>query len=894
MRDLVARIEAARLVADEAFLLERLRQKLEDVRNSQTPFNALAAARVLGLASIHSGEAQPAAGVVAGGGCNVEQMRAIRRSLGSDTTFIWGPPGTGKTATLARLVEAHYRAGRSVLLVSNTNVAVDTALERVCERLEREPGFDQGLVVRLGPAVKDELRQRYGPMVILEEIVTRLGEALRREKEGLAAEAEKLGAEQQYLVEALNRVRLLAERRAELASRERALKAAVEGARERTAEAARHRAQAARLREELARARSMGRLRRFFLGLNLERLERDAAAADRAAGVAQEAARALDGWIGRLKSEIASLSREVNSLAEQINRHPPEPSLCSRLQAVKQRLEVIRNRMVTLDGMLVAFEQQVLERCRILATTVYRTYLGRTPLRQFDVAVIDEASMLMPPLVYYAAGLATRSVTVAGDFRQLPPIVASEEALARRWLKRDVFEVRGIPGEISKKPPDHLVILRTQYRMREPICELVSRLFYPDSPLVSDPRTESDVAAFPFGPGPLLYVDTGGWRPWAAYRSGSYSRYNVLHAVLARNVVCHLVATGYLPGEGPNEAVGVVAPYAAQARLIQALLDERLGRRAAGIAATVHRFQGNEKRAMLIDLTDSFGVPVGKFLQAERLEEDGARLLNVALSRPRQHLLLVGNFEYLLACAPRNSFVRKLVEYFEARGERLEVERLLALAADEERRAGFGAFDERSFPAAFGTDLLGAASSVTVVTPSLTQAGARRWFDVLRNAVARNVRLLVLTRLPEDRPGDPSGARAVIEELRGLGAKVELRRHIYEKLAIVDGVTLWYGSLDIFSHRDAGEMMLRIPSAAACEVLAWFLGLPAEETESEPTPAEGNPPRCPKCGSPTVRRTGRFGVWFQCERPGCDGKVSPSRRGRRASGRTGQRPAIGD
>jgi hypothetical protein len=38
----------------------------------------------------------------------------------------------------------------------------------------------------------------------------------------------------------------------------------------------------------------------------------------------------------------------------------------------------------------------------------------------------------MPPLVYYAAGLATESVTVAGDFRQLPPIVVSDEQLAEQ------------------------------------------------------------------------------------------------------------------------------------------------------------------------------------------------------------------------------------------------------------------------------------------------------------------------------------------------------------------------------------------------------------------------------------------------------------------------------
>ena len=53
--------------------------------------------------------------------------------------------------------------------------------------------------------------------------------------------------------------------------------------------------------------------------------------------------------------------------------------------------------------------------------------------------------MLMPPMVYFAAGLATHSVTVAGDFRQLAPIVMSDSTLAERWLKRDVFQTRRHP-----------------------------------------------------------------------------------------------------------------------------------------------------------------------------------------------------------------------------------------------------------------------------------------------------------------------------------------------------------------------------------------------------------------------------------------------------------------
>ena len=37
---------------------------------------------------------------------------------------------------------------------------------------------------------------------------------------------------------------------------------------------------------------------------------------------------------------------------------------------------------------------------------------------------------------------------------------------------------------------------------------------------------------FPFGPSPLLYVDTSPFHPWTALRVGTYSRYNLFHALL--------------------------------------------------------------------------------------------------------------------------------------------------------------------------------------------------------------------------------------------------------------------------------------------------------------------------------------------------------------------------
>jgi len=85
------------------------------------------------------------------------QREAIRASLTRDLTFIWGPPGTGKTHTLARLIAIAALSGKRVIATSIANVAVDQLAKRVVlalqgsglagERLLRE-----GRVLRFGHA----------------------------------------------------------------------------------------------------------------------------------------------------------------------------------------------------------------------------------------------------------------------------------------------------------------------------------------------------------------------------------------------------------------------------------------------------------------------------------------------------------------------------------------------------------------------------------------------------------------------------------------------------------------------------------------------------------------------------------------------------------------------
>ena len=44
-------------------------------------------------------------------------------------TFVWGPPGTGKTQTLAKIALKHIENEEKVLMLSYSNVSVDGAVK---------------------------------------------------------------------------------------------------------------------------------------------------------------------------------------------------------------------------------------------------------------------------------------------------------------------------------------------------------------------------------------------------------------------------------------------------------------------------------------------------------------------------------------------------------------------------------------------------------------------------------------------------------------------------------------------------------------------------------------------------------------------------------------------
>jgi hypothetical protein len=115
------------------------------------------------------------------------QKRAVSACCSAGLQLVWGPPGTGKTFVIAAAISHLVASGQRVLLVSNNNIAVDTALYEALSIL-RTTG--EGQAIRVGniglPALVSDRRVR------LDQLVEARQAQQRARVEGLARKLEEL------------------------------------------------------------------------------------------------------------------------------------------------------------------------------------------------------------------------------------------------------------------------------------------------------------------------------------------------------------------------------------------------------------------------------------------------------------------------------------------------------------------------------------------------------------------------------------------------------------------------------------------------------------------------------------------------------------------------------
>jgi len=251
--------------------------------------------------------------------------------------------------------------------------------------------------------------------------------------------------------------------------------------------------------------------------------------------------------------------------------------------------------------------------------------------RDFRICVIDEATQATEPSCLVPLARGVESVVVVGDPMQLPPTVVSQEALAA-GLGVSLFE-RLQRGGIEP------FLLDTQYRMHPHISDFPSTAFY-GGRLKSFPTPEDRLApeGFPWpAPGtPVCFVDVGDGRE-AAGENGT-SLFNEREARLAVVLARAAVQGGSLAS--PMD-VGIISPYAAQVQLIGDFLRALTGPSSTSAGSlveckTVDGFQGKEKELIIFSTVRSNDRRNVGFLK-------DPRRLNVAITRPRRGLIVIGD-----------------------------------------------------------------------------------------------------------------------------------------------------------------------------------------------------------------------------------------------------------
>lgn len=283
------------------------------------------------------------------------------------------------------------------------------------------------------------------------------------------------------------------------------------------------------------------------------------------------------------------------------------------------------------------FQKQYVNGARIITTTVSKLLVDPILVnRKFDIVIFDEASMAYIGQILASASHAREKFVCIGDFNQLAPIAQSE---AKDVLQTDIFQHLNIirtDGKLMNHP--WLIMLDVQRRMHPSIVDFSNRKIY--HKLISNyeevlSKVEKNTKAEPFGNSPIVYINTMGTYAIASANDNN-SKYNILSAGIA-------VYTA-LQYAKQNISVGIIAPYAAQVRLIKAMLADDDSETAKKIqCATIHQYQGSENDVIIFDTVENFPYTKPGILFRDNTNRNVLRLMNVAITRAKSKFIMIGN-----------------------------------------------------------------------------------------------------------------------------------------------------------------------------------------------------------------------------------------------------------
>ena len=875
--DYGSKIDSCTVKVDKTQLLRSLNEKLIKVRAGDVEgFNFELAEKVF----FNDGEQkQPELekNVILGSGnqvLNKEQKQAVCSVLTNENSYIWGPPGTGKTFTLGILIENFFSKEERSLIVSNTNQAVDQVLLKLCKVLGKEhKAVKEGFILRRGKIDLSELESDWGEYIDLDSVVEKKSKKLKEKESKLETKIGKLNKKSKGFEDIINKFKLRDEKKLLLTQSKQELDTLEADKRNLASNNKILINDRDALLRELDSFNSAGAIRRIVMRSKID-IENDIDRNERRQEEIKNKEKTLPNLIKSKKDEVNNIKSDIDLISTELQKQ--DRTKCEQeVQKIEKELGPLEMELAEVRREIEGIKQKVLDDAKIIGATVTKTFLKKEEFLNFDNVVVDEASMVILPALYNVAGLASKRCVISGDFRQIPPIIETKQKGIFEEIGKDIFEKSGIEEvcRTSKSAPN-LVMLKQQYRMREEICSLINSFMYQGKLVTSKTKIdESNFSIIPEINKNIVLIDTSKIFPFAQKKGTSY--YNLMHAIATRNLVNIISAEPELSGK----SIGISAPYSAQAKMHAAINKSN----SSVTAGTVHRFQGDEKDIMIVDTVDSLGdAQVGFWAMADHPNEDGCKLWNVGISRAKDYLFFIGNLTHLNRHLPKPSFLRNVLHNAQQKGQVIEVEEILKLDKLKEDLQSLqktfelddetlekGLFNNRDFEKVFIEDLKKAKKTIAIFSGFITPARVATYGDIFRQKIAEDVKIRCVTR-PPDRNGSmkPELGKQALDSLEAIGCIVDTRVSIHQKAAIIDDTVSWFGSLNPLSHTSlTEETMARIDNKGFALQLSQNLSIKFVKDVEGASVVKENP-ECESCGyQRTAFNFGTYGRpdYWRCE-----------------------------
>ncbi|KAF2983274.1 hypothetical protein EK904_013512, partial [Melospiza melodia maxima] len=324
----------------------------------------------------------------------------------------------------------------------------------------------------------------------------------------------------------------------------------------------------------------------------------------------------------------------VRKITKAILPHSLHAGSGNENEQLKELLALLKEDLTPAEKMYVrkSIEQHklgtnktILQQVKVVGVTCAACPFPCLKALRFPVVVLDECSQMTEPAsLLPIARFQCEKLVLVGDPKQLPPTIQGSESVHEQGLEQTLF--------------DRLCLM---YRCHPALSAIANELFY--SGHLIDGISQGDRA-------PLLE-----WLPTLCFYSvhgmeqieRDNSFYNMAEAHFTVKLIQSLIASGI---EGAD--IGMITLYKSQMYKIQNLLSgvhsEAFEVKPVQVS-TVDAFQGAEREIIVLSCvrTRHFG-----FIDSERR-------MNVALTRAKRHLLIVGS----LPCLSRNRLWGRVIHH---------------------------------------------------------------------------------------------------------------------------------------------------------------------------------------------------------------------------------------